>query len=354
MITRILNNNRGVAILVTIAVITILIAITLELNRKARSVLASTAAIKDQYTLSHMASSGINAAIALLIKDRLESETDSIQEYWADPEKIALLLSDIPFEDGELKLKISDEVGKIQINAIVTYPDASEFNESQKNLWNRFLQHIFFERELPEKIEPSCIINSVKDWLDFDDSITGLNGAESEYYQDSDTPYSCRNAPLSDLNQFAMIKCVTPDIYYNYNGMPGISKYMTVYGMADSESSYAYTGKININTAEADVIAALLPDDSRHLASAIYEYRQERSGLKYLHDLSGNTWYKNVPGCENIEIDSNLITTSSDFFRILSVAKLRKMEMITTAIVQRVKDNESDKWKCKILSWQTE
>jgi len=352
MIRSILSNNRGVAILVTIAVITILIAITLELNRKARYVIASTAAIRDKYTLSHIASSGVNAAVALLVKDKLESEIDSIQEDWADPDKIALLLSDIPFEDGEIKLKISDELGRIQVNALVVYPDGSDFNESQKNLWNRFLQLIFFERELPEKIEPSCIINSVKDWLDFDDSITGLNGAESEYYQDSDTPYSCRNAPLSDLNQLAMIKGVTHDIFYNYNELPGISKYMTVYGMTNSDSTYS--GKININTAESHVIAALLPDDSQYLASAICEYRQERSDLKYLHDLSSNTWYKNVPGCENIEIDSNLITTSSDFFRIDSVAKLREMEMTTTAIVQRVKDNESNKWKCKILSWQSE
>lgn len=352
MIRRILINNRGVAILVTIAVITLLITIALELNRKSRSVIASTAAIRDQYTLSYMTSSGINAAIALLIKDKLESEIDSIQEDWANPDKIAFLLEDIPFEDGEIKLKISDELGKIQVNALVAYPDGNEFNEFQKNLWDRFLRLIIFERELAEKIDPYCIINSVKDWLDFDDSITGLSGAESEYYQDIETPYSCRNAPLSNLNQLAMIKGVTPDIFYNYNGMPGISEYMTVYGMTNSGSTYA--GKININTAEAHVIAALLPDDSRHLSSAICEYRQERSDLKFLHDLSGNTWYKNVFGCENIEIDSNLITTSSDFFRIMSVAKLQGMEMTTTAIVQRIKDNTSDKWKCKILSLQRE
>ena len=352
MIRSILSNNRGVVILVTIAVITLLITIALELNSKSRSMIASTAAIRDQYTLSHMTSSGINAAIALLIKDKLESETDSIQEDWANPDKIVFLLEDIPFEDGEIKLKISDELGKIQVNALVAYPDGNDFNEFQKNLWDSFLRIIIFERELPEEIDPSCIINSVKDWLDFDDSITGLNGAESEYYQDSDTPYSCRNAPLSDLNQLAMIKGVASDLFYNYNKMSGISEYMTVYGMADSGSTYA--GKININTAEANVIAALLPDDSRHLSSAICEYRQESSDLKFLHNLSSNTWYKNVSGCEDIEIDSSLITTSSDFFRIVSVAKLREMEMTTTAIVQRVKDDESGKWKCKILSWQTE
>ena len=352
MIRSILSNNRGVVILVTIAVITLLITIALELNSKSRSMIASTAAIRDQYTLSHMTSSGINAAIALLIKDKLESETDSIQEDWANPDKIVFLLEDIPFEDGEIKLKISDELGKIQVNALVAYPDGNDFNEFQKNLWDSFLRIIIFERELPEEIDPSCIINSVKDWLDFDDSITGLNGAESEYYQDSDTPYSCRNAPLSDLNQLAMIKGVASDLFYNYNKMPGIPEYMTVYGMADSGSTYA--GKININTAEANVIAALLPDDSRHLSSAICEYRQESSDLKFLHNLSSNTWYKNVSGCEDIEIDSSLITTSSDFFRIVSVAKLREMEMTTTAIVQRVKDDESGKWKCKILSWQTE
>jgi len=362
MIRSILNNNQGVAILVTIAVTTVLIAITFEFNRKTRSVIASTAAIRDQYTLSYMTSSGVNAAMAMLIKDKLESETDTIQEDWANPDKIAFLLEDIPFEDGKVTVSISDELSRIQVNAIVKFPEGRESNDAQMFMWDRFLSYFISQDDLLEEIEPGTIITSVKDWLDSgdDDAITGLNGAESAYYQSLDPPYSSKNGQLTYLDELSLIRGITSDLFYGHGERPGISGYMTIYGITDSG---AYEGKININTAELPVLTALLPSGNEHLAQEIFDYRQEKTDLEYIHDLSGSTWYnkyvsgrsdKNDKGDTSNMIDSNLITTSSDFFRILSIAKLREMEITTTAIVQRVKDNESGKWKCKILSWQTE
>ena len=50
-----LSNNRGIALLITISIITVLIAGVLEWNRKVRSSLTVTAAFRDRVTLSHMA-----------------------------------------------------------------------------------------------------------------------------------------------------------------------------------------------------------------------------------------------------------------------------------------------------------
>jgi general secretion pathway protein K len=349
----ILKNNHGIALLITLSITTVLIAVSLELRRNAGSAVMTTAAARDRLTLLHISSSGINAAMAMLIKDKKESEIDSMQEGWADPEKIIEVLNDIPFEDGKVTVSISDELSRIQVNAIVRFPEGRESNDAQMFMWDRFLSYFISQDDLLEEIEPRTIINSVKDWLDSgdDDAITGLNGAESDYYQSLDPPYSSRNGQLTHLDELALIRGITSDLFYGHEEQPGISRYMTIYGITDSG---AYEGKININTAELPVLTALLPSGNEHLAQEIFDYRQEKTDLEYIHDLSSSTWYKNVSGCEDIEIDSNLITTSSDFFRIVSVAKLREMEMTTTAIVQRVKDNESGKWKCKILSWQTE
>ena len=349
----ILKNNHGIALLITLSIITILIAVSLELRRNAGSAVMTTAAARDRLTLLHISSSGINAAMAMLIKDKKESEIDSMQEGWADPEKIIEVLNDIPFEDGKVTVSIIDELSRIQVNAIVRFPEGRESNDAQMFMWDRFLSYFISQDDLLEEIEPGTIINSVKDWLDSgdDDAITGLNGAESDYYQSLDPSYSSRNGQLTHLDELALIRGITSDLFYGHEEQPGISRYMTIYGITDSG---AYEGKININTAELPVLTALLPSGNEHLAQEIFDYRQEKTDLEYIHDLSSSTWYKNVSGCEDIEIDSNLITTSSDFFRIVSVAKLREMEMTTTAIVQRVKDNESGKWKCKILSWQME
>ena len=88
MVKKLLANNRGIALLITISITTILVAAALEYNRRARYEVLSTAAVRDRLTLSYMASSGIHTAMALLIKDKGESNFESLQEDWANPEKI--------------------------------------------------------------------------------------------------------------------------------------------------------------------------------------------------------------------------------------------------------------------------
>ena len=348
----ILKNNHGIALLITLSIITILIAVSMELSRNARSAVMTTAAARNRLTLLHMSSSGINAAMAMLVKDKKESETDSMQEDWADPEKIIEVLNDMPFEDGKVAVSINDELSRIQANAIVRFPEGHESNNAQMFMWDRFLSCFISFDDVFEDIEPRTIINSVKDWLDSgdDDAITGLNGAESDYYQALDPPYSCKNGPLTCLDELILIRGITPDLFYGYGEKPGISQYMTIYGITDSGD---YKGKININTVELPVLTALLPSGNEHLAQEIFDYRQEKTDSQYIHDLSSSTWYKHVPGCKDIEIDPELISTSSDLFRIMATSTLHKMKITVTAVVQREKDGKTGKYKCRVLSWKT-
>ena len=64
-----IRNNRGIALLLTVSVTTILVAVVLEYNRQARVTLISTAAMRNSITLYQMTASGIHLAMAMLIKD---------------------------------------------------------------------------------------------------------------------------------------------------------------------------------------------------------------------------------------------------------------------------------------------
>ena len=354
----ILKNNRGIAILVSIMVTAILVATSLELNRRVRSAVLTTAAIRDRLTLSHMASSGIHVAMAMLIKDKKETTIDSLQEIWADPEKINQMLAEIPFEDGKLNLTVSDELGKIQVNALVQFPGGHDFSEPQMNLWDRFFRlPAVIDESFENTIDPTEVINSAKDWLDSgdDDAITGLSGAESDYYENLDPPYSCRNGPFTHLNEFGLIKGITPQVMAEIENKSGISRYLSIHGATRvGTSSVTYKGKINLNTAAIPVIAALLPPGNESLAEAIADYRTETSDSKYIHDLSSPTWYKSVPGCSHIVIDPDLLTTSSEVFKIESAAMWRGMQVSAKVIVQRERTEETGKWTCKVLRWKIE
>jgi len=206
-----------------------------------------------------------------------------------------------------------------------------------------------------EDMEPMTIINSIKDWLDSgdDDAITGLNGAESDYYQDLDPPYTCKNGQFEHIGELILVKGITPELFEGTGGEQGLSSYITVFGMTQSQNnSFTYEGKININTADLPTLVAILPPGTEDLAQAIYDYRKERSESGYINDLSTPTWYKNVPGMGDTQIDPNLITTSSDFFQIESVATLKEMKVKITAVVKREQNTTTGKWKCTVLRWE--
>lgn len=355
MTIRFLKNTHGIILLVTLSIVTVLIVASLEMNKKMRSAVFSAATTRDRLTLLNMASSGVNLAAAMLVKDKKDSSSDSLQEDWADAEKISEILSDIPFEDGSITLTIHDELGKIQLNSLVQFPEGHSFNESQRVMWERFLSILIYKNEAFEDMEPMTIINSIKDWLDSgdDDAITGLNGAESDYYLDLDSPYPCKNGPFTHIGELVLVRGVTPEIFRGAGGEQGLSKFITVFGMTESSNnSFTYEGKININTADLPVIAAILPSGNEDLAQAIYEYRMETSDSVYIHDLSSPTWYKNVPGIGDTKIDPNLITTSSDFFRIESTAKFKEMKTTITAVVKRENNAKTGKWECNVLRWE--
>ena len=351
-----IRNNRGIALLLTISVTTILVTLALEYNRRARFAVVSTAVTRDRLTLAHMASSGIHAAMALLAKDRAESNIDSFQEDWANSDKINELLKEIPFDDGTLSVTIADEMGRIQINALAKFPDSRNFNESQRLLLERYLNYFKDDtEETPEDSQPPAIINSLKDWLDSgdDEAITGLSGAESSYYQDLSPPYSSRNGPISDINDLLLVKGITPKLFYGSTEKPGIAGFLTVYGMAPGTgTSFNFPGKINVNTAELPVLVAMLPSENVDMAQAFFDLRQEAASDKDAPDLSDATWYKNIAGISGINLDTNLITLASDIFRIASAAQMSNTVLTVTAVVQRTQNAKTGKWTCKILSWE--
>jgi general secretion pathway protein K len=301
--------------------------------------------------------------MAVLIKDRLESETDSIQEDWADPETLSALLTEIPFDDGQLTISIVDEMGKIQVNSLVTFPEGRQFNMPQLKIWERLalgFTALQEENESPdeaEEIDPLAIINSLKDWLDSgdDDAITGLSGAETDYYEALDPPYACKNGPFDHLSEVRLVKGISPELFDGIGGSGGLSAYLTVYGAEKKgDQQFTYPGQVNINTADLAVLSALLPIESADFATVLVEHRIAVSGSQYTNDLTQANWYKNVPGFGGENIDDSVITMVSNIFQITATAQLDEVKATTTAVVRREQDSKTGRWKCKLLNWKAQ
>ena len=349
------GNRRGIALLITLAVTTVLVTTVLEMNRRARSGLSTAAVMRDRTSLLLMAETGVQVAMAVLVKDKLTSRTDTIQEDWANPAFLQQAMEALPFENGKVEVVIEDEMGKIQVNALVDTPGGHRFNSAQQLLWERFLAIMGPLLEMDEAFESTAVINAVKDWIDSgdDDAISGLSGAESDYYQELDPPYACRNGPIPCLDEMLKIKGIPPLLFYGTRQRPGLGAYLTVWGAATAtDNALTFNGKININTAELPVIAAMLPTENQDLAQAIYDYRQEISDDKFVNDISAPGWVKNVPGAAGLKIDPKLMTTASDIFRIASRATSSERTLTVTTVVRRLQEKKTGKTICRVLTWR--
>ncbi len=320
------QNERGVALILVILIVSILVAVALEMNRSSRAEVYDATNLSDSIKLLYMAKSGFHAGVGLLLMDK--NNFDSLSEDWADVRLIEAKSRTL-FADGYSHVHIEDESGKIQINRLVT---GNAFNEDVKGLMFRLLSQPEFgleERKIGE------ILEAVKDWIDKDDDITGSGGAERAYYGALENPYMTKNGPLDCIDELLMIKGMTNKLYYGTKETPGLRQLLTVYG----------DGRININTAPKLVLRALSEDMTGAAVDEMDQCRRNKD-----NDLTYASWYKKVSGMADITINSQLITTTSSVFRIVSTGILRRMSKTVSGVVKR----EADRKTAKILSWKWE
>ncbi len=316
---KIINNEKGIALVIVIMIISIIIAVTLELNMSSRYEIYESANLGDVVRSVYAAKSGFNMGEALLAADA--NGFDSLNEDWATLDSVSSE-SKALFNGEYFILHIDDESGKIPIKKISS---SSEF----RDLLLRFLK--LPEFDLDEE-QASDIVDAIKDWTDQDDELTGF-GAEKAYYEGLEKPYMCKNGELDCIEELLMIKGISENLYYGKDGSPGISDYLTIHG----------EGRININTAPRLVLKALSDDVTDEMVSDMDDFRRDEE-----NNLSDFSWYKTVQGMDGINISNSLITTGSSFFRITSTGYMNDVKRSVSGVVGR----NADEKVMTILSWK--
>src|SRR3989304_605707 len=199
---RIFYNNRGIALIVVILMVSVIVGLTVELNRATRDELYSAANLSDGIRLYYIAKSGFYGGEALLIED--SNNFDALTEDWAKMELFSQQ-SESYFRQGSFLVRIEDETGKIPINKLISGKD---YNIQVKGLLERLLSLPEFELEQGKVNE---IIDSIKDWLD------GRAEQMDEYRR-------TEGKDLADVNW--------------YRKIPGLSAINMSYGLLGVKSSY--------------------------------------------------------------------------------------------------------------------
>lgn len=327
---KLLRDNRGMALILTILIISLIVALTLQFNTSMWTNLHAAANLCDGIKLGCIARSGFNGALAVLYEDGSSTTEDTLRETWAHAGIISGSSAYL-FDEGRFLIEIADLSGRIQINQLVhqTGDNKGEYKEEQKDLLTRFLSSEEFNLDDDEVVD---IIDAIKDWIDPDDETTRF-GAEDSYYQALETPYPCKNAPFEFLEELLLVRGMTKELFYGTEERPGISLYLSTHG----------DGKININTAALLVLRSLSDQIDEDLAEDMVAYREDED-----NDLSDSTWYKRVPGMGDVSIPDSLLTISSTYFEITSEGLKGAMSKRIKGVVKR-KDGTP-----RVLSWKVE
>jgi general secretion pathway protein K len=285
------RSERGIAlviVMISIMVLTILAA-GFAYSMKVETKLARNA--NSEAELEWLGRSGVEYARWVLANSMANpmQPYDSLDQPWATGSgslgptnaPIADVENPITLGHGTISWKITDLESKFNINS----PEP-------------VLQQV-----LPQALtlmgvdagEATPIVNSILDWIDPDDQMR-VEGAESDYYQTLSPPYMAKNGPIDDISELLLIKGITPEIYYggattNYQPTYFSRQRSPFDQSADAVPtitvglSSLFTplsdGKINLNTASADVLQVIPGVDSL-IAEAIVSGRSgedDGSGL---------------------------------------------------------------------------
>ena len=242
------TDERGVALILALLVMTLLVALVLSLDAEARRELREAAAFRDGLKATTLAKSGLQAARAILQQDAQEDAKlgrtfDAATDLWALP------ISNLQLGDGTIAAAIEDERAKLNLNELANQPDPIA-KKAKVEKFKRLFELLQLDARL---------VDGLMDWVDADDE-PEPNGAESVFYQSLRPPYRAANTPLTTLAELHLIKGFTSEIVRR------LSPYVTVYPLSGD-------GGVNINTADPLVIQAL---DARLTPAMALEIMQGR------------------------------------------------------------------------------
>jgi len=343
---KILNNEKGIVLLLVIGLVSVLSIITLQFGLEMRQQYIVSAGLRNNFQLSEIAKSGIVITQGLLLQDLEDNQFDSFFDSWA-------LLADDDlaglFEYGTVKVQVIDESGKFPVNAMVDLKkEGAKKPKDEKETKNR-VQHekdvrnilwrlIRAEPFLVEDGEAREIIDSLMDWIDSGDNNGEEEyGAEDSHYMSLDPPYHCKNGPIESIEELLLVQGITEELLYGTKEKPPLAPLLTVWGD---------DGKVNLNTADVLLLQAMAFDIDKKAAESLITYREDEENKD---QLASPGWYKTAPSFPgDIDISESLTTTKSQFFTIKALAESDELSKIVAATIER-DDKESS-----IVQWQTE
>lgn len=281
-----MRRDRGIALLLTLLVLTILIVLIAQMSVTA----ANTKSISQNYLNDlqngYGARSGYHQAVLFLETDGEKApNVDHGGERWAKP-------VEFPLGRANVRVEIQDSPRRINLSLINN--DDGQVNAKMASIVRRLVYVLGHDSEVGDRIV---------DYIDGD--------TKGEY------EIGARNARLHNLEELLRIDGIPREALYGGEvrgrKVKGVMEYMTLWPRTSAEGG---AGAVNANTAPVEVLMALSDKMSQSTANAIVAYRETRKSDGSTQSFESVNDLRNVSGVTDellTEIQGQIAFKASHF-----------------------------------------
>jgi len=221
-----MKSQRGAALILAMLVAALAATVAVALAGDQQRWLADVTNRRDQVQAQSLALAGVQWARQILREDAAHGTLDFLGEPWSYP------LPPTPIANGSIEGRIEDAQGRLNLNN-------ANMDGTAGNAERIRLAQLFRAKGIDIKV-----LDALGDWID-SDSMTRANGAEDDWYSQRSTGALAANGPLVRTAELALVRGGSPEAWAAIE--------------ADVAALPEGTA-VNINTANADVIGAVVPD----------------------------------------------------------------------------------------------
>lgn len=299
---RVLQRQRGIALITVILIVALATTVASFVAWRQQVWTRQVENLRDAAQAAAVARAGVDWAGTILSEDRRKNQSDHLNEAWA--QQVAL-----PVERGRVAGGILDAQARFNLNNLVRNGQASLTDIAA---FQRLLATLKFSVDATNSLTEALV-----DWLDADNLPYGASDTESAYYLALPQPYLVANRALVDLAELALVRGFDQAV---------------VDKLAPWVSVLPLPTPVNINTASAEVIAAVIPgytlDDARNWVA------ERGGGSQTLADFRGR-----LSVAQALGLQENLLSVASEYFQVDLNVQFGRVRQRYLALYQRQGQN---------------
>jgi general secretion pathway protein K len=253
------------------------------------------------------------------------AQTGAVSEETEEESREGGLFSDRNFLDfeGDFSAEVVDEDSRLNLSLLGSTSGSVEDSPIGQQLYGLMSGEEHDQWFRDKDIDRWEIIANLKDWVDKDGDRSGRSGGyEDALYNNLDSPYLSKNAPLDTFDEIRLIEGWQDDVMERFGNQ------LTIHGM----------GKVNVNTAGDEVLTALIkayvtPPPSDFECQRALEQIREYMLLANFKDGKEFAEYLTNQGYTVSEDLAKQLGDSSKTFKVTSTGMVGSSVVTTTAII---------------------